>query len=98
MRFCYGKATAGARDGWCVCCKPPPVAVAEAAGALLYYTKERGKKMGKTQISEQAINAAVALYRKLTPERKVTYLAHLRKLVANMPAPAPAARETSFEE
>ena len=54
--------------------------------------------MGKTQISEQAINTAIDLYRKLTPERKVTYLAHLRKLVANTPAPAQAALETSFEE
>ena len=54
--------------------------------------------MGKTQIPEQAINAAIDLYRKLTPERKVAYLAHLRKLAADTPAPAPAAREASFEE
>lgn len=54
--------------------------------------------MGKTQIPEQAINAAIALYRELTPERKVTYLVHLRKLAADTPVPAPAALETSFEE
>lgn len=54
--------------------------------------------MGKTQIAEQEINAVIDLYRKLTPERKVTYLAHLRKIAADTPAPAQAARETSFEE
>lgn len=60
---------------------------------------ERGeKKMGKTQIAEQEINAVIELYRKLTPARKVTYLAHLRQLDADMPAPAQAAQETSCEE
>lgn len=54
--------------------------------------------MGKTQIEEQEINAVIDLYRKLTPERKVTYLAHLRKLDADTPAPAQAAQETSCEE
>lgn len=54
--------------------------------------------MRKTQISEQDINAAIDLYRNLAPERKVTYLAHLRKFAADTPAPAQAALETSFEE
>lgn len=54
--------------------------------------------MGKTQITEQEINAVIYLYRKLTPERKATYLAHLRKLDADTPAPAHAVQETSCEE
>lgn len=54
--------------------------------------------MGKTQIIEHELNAVIDLYRKLTPERKVTYLAHLRKIAADTPAPAQADRETSFEE
>lgn len=58
----------------------------------------KGKKMGKTQITEQEINAVIDLYRKLIPERKVTYLAHLRKLDADTPAPAQAVQETSCEE
>lgn len=54
--------------------------------------------MGKTQIIEHELNEVIDLYRKLTPERKATYLAHLRKLVADTPAPAQAAQETSCEE
>lgn len=54
--------------------------------------------MGKTQIAEREITALIDLYRKLTPERKVTYLAHLRQLDADTPAPAQAAQETSCEE
>lgn len=65
---------------------------------IIQFDEREGKKMGKTQITEQEINAAIDLYRKLTPERKVTYLAHLRKLDADTPAPAQAVQETSCEE
>ena len=54
--------------------------------------------MRKPRIPEQEINAAIALYRSLTPEQKATYLAHLRKFAADTPAPAQAAQETSCEE
>ena len=66
--------------------------------AIGRFDVRKGKKMGKTQITEQEINAVIDLYRKLTPERKVTYLAHLRKLDADTPAPAQAVQETSCEE
>ena len=65
---------------------------------IIQFDERKGKKMGKTQITEQEINAVIDLYRKLTPERKATYLAHLRKLDADTPAPAQAVQETSCEE
>ena len=54
--------------------------------------------MGKTQITEQEINAVIDLYRKLTPGQQTTYLARLREFDADTPAPAQAVQETSCEE
>lgn len=54
--------------------------------------------MGKTQITEQEINAVIDLYRKLTPDQQTTYLARLREFDADTPAPAHAVQETSCGE
>lgn len=59
------------------------------------FDEREGTKMRKPQTLEQEINAAIALYRRLTPEQKATYLAHLREFDADTPAPAQAVRETS---
>lgn len=62
---------------------------------LRRFDEREGTKMKKNQNTEQEINAAIALYRKLTPEQKATYLAYLREFDADTPAPAQAVRETS---
>lgn len=50
--------------------------------------------MKKKQIPEREINAAIELYRILTPEQQAIYLAHLRTSAADTPAPAQAVRKT----
>lgn len=55
-------------------------------------------KMKKKQNTEQEINAAIELYRSLTPEQQAIYLTHLWTSAADTPAPAQAVRETSCGE
>lgn len=62
------------------------------------FDEREGTKMKKKQIPEQKINAAIALYRSLTPEQQAIYLAHLRTSAADTQAPAQAVQETSCEE